>query len=513
MDTIEKHQPAMPSLDEPCTTTDAPPPLDAGDVHEPFMDLGENDQALFEKAFPINPFEVPGNTFCSNGCCTAKRLGSTSVESAKATSAGFGSFEAGQAEAELPDLDAINSDETGGSATLERVAEIAGVRLTRRGQVFFVPVEKETIRIGTKVLVELEQGIALTEVVSIFYKDQGVRREIFPLDGTIIGLATAKDIAAHAENKLLADEAEAFCKTCIRQRSLDMKQVDVAVLHDRSKIIFFFTAPARIDFRELVKDLVRCYRTRIELRQIGVRHETQMLGGIGNCGRVCCCHNYLRKFAPVTIKMAKEQNLFLNPAKLSGLCGRLLCCLSFEQANYEEFNRRCPRLGKRYTTDEAMVRIVRTNLFSQTIVVQADGEEEKEYTLDVWESLHPQRQEKFDRPDRNDRHATHGESHEDSHKDRRNRKNIHQSHLNTLANDNDPAAEEALAVLEMPEPGQTAPAAQKPAFFANNAPHNGSGKTNDGSREEGQSRRPRHNRPPQGGFTPNNNRPKRKRST
>lgn len=268
-----------------------------------------------------------------------------------------------------------------------------GIRLRKAGQVFFFPDEEHTVRIGSKVIVELEHGPALGEVDSIAH---GIVPSVIGEDGTqiigkVLGLATAQDIALHTENSILCAEASAFCKSCIRQRKLDMKLVDVEVLHDRSKIIFYFTAPARIDFRELVKDLVRNYRTRIELRQIGVRHETQMIGGIGNCGMVCCCHKYLRKFAPVTIKMAKEQNLFLNPAKLSGMCGRLLCCLSFEQGNYEEFNRRCPKLGKKYTTDSGTVKVLRANMFSQSIVVLSEAGEENELTLEEWEAMHARR--------------------------------------------------------------------------------------------------------------------------
>jgi cell fate regulator YaaT (PSP1 superfamily) len=218
-----------------------------------------------------------------------------------------------------------------------------------------------------------------------------LRRE--NLHGQILGLAGAQDVAQDTENRKLAAEAAAFCKTCIQQRDLEMKLVEVHVLHDRSKILFFFTAPARIDFRELVKDLVRAYRIRIELRQIGVSHETQMMGGIGNCGSVCCCHRFLRKFAPVTIKMAKEQNLFLNPSKLSGMCGRLLCCLSFEQDNYSDFNRRCPRLGKKYATGKGILKVLRTNLFSQRIICLSAANEEMEFSLEEWEALKPARLE------------------------------------------------------------------------------------------------------------------------
>ena len=172
-----------------------------------------------------------------------------------------------------------------------------------------------------------------------------------------------------------------------------MKLVDVEVLFDRSKMIFFFTAPTRIDFRDLVKDLVRQYRTRIELRQIGVRHETQMLGALGNCGMVCCCRRYLHKFAPVTIKMAKEQNLFLNPTKISGICGRLLCCLSYEQENYDTFHRSCPKLGKRYQTTSGPMRVLRSNMFRNTVVLLPDGGQEVEMTLEEWQALKPSRAE------------------------------------------------------------------------------------------------------------------------
>ncbi len=268
-----------------------------------------------------------------------------------------------------------------------------GVSLRPAGQVFFYPRGDFPAKKGTKVLVETENGLSLGVVVSVLHSLTALDSGDAENPGRIIGPATAQDIATEAENNILGAEAEAFCKTCIRQRNLDMKLVSVEVLHDRSKIIFYFTAPARIDFRELVKDLVRNYRTRIELRQIGVRHETQMLGGIGNCGMVCCCRQYLRKFAPVTIKMAKEQNLFLNPSKLSGMCGRLLCCLSFEQNNYEEFNRRCPKIGKRYQTDRGAFKILRSNLFAGTLVGLSETGEETEFTLDDWLQLHPKRAE------------------------------------------------------------------------------------------------------------------------
>lgn len=273
---------------------------------------------------------------------------------------------------------------------------VIGVKLREYGPVYFFRAGQLPLKAGHQVLVSTEQGTSLAYVTSArrlrlplpkIQTSSGEEVELSP----ILGLAKASDIAAASDNKILSNSAKLFCKECIRERNLDMKLVDVEVLHDRSTIIFYFTAPTRIDFRELVKDLVRNYRTRIELRQIGVRHETQMLGAVGNCGMTCCCRRYLRKFAPVTIKMAKEQNLFLNPAKLSGICGRLLCCLAYEQENYEEFHRRSPKLGKRYSTSMGLVKVLRANLFRQSIVFLTENNEEQEMQLDEWNALNPVR--------------------------------------------------------------------------------------------------------------------------
>jgi hypothetical protein len=149
-------------------------------------------------------------------------------------------------------------------------------------------------------------------------------------------------------------------------------------------MIFYFTAPGRVDFRELVKDLVRNYRTRIELRQIGVRHETQMIGALGNCGQMCCCRRYLRRFEPVTIKMAKDQNLFLNPAKISGVCGRLLCCLAYEKENYADFQRRAPKLGRRYMTTQGPMKTLRANMFRDSVSVLNEVGDELDFSLSDW---------------------------------------------------------------------------------------------------------------------------------
>ncbi len=269
------------------------------------------------------------------------------------------------------------------------MSQILGLKFREAGPVYYFESGPFVVSSGDHVIVNTEQGFGLGEVV-VLRSEPPEDAEIEAIK-PIYRLATEEDLEKKQENDELARESFVFCRKCIRERGLDMKLVDVEVFFDRSKIIFYFTAPNRIDFRELVKDLVRTYRTRIELRQIGVRHETQMIGAVGNCGQVCCCRRFLRKFAPVTIKMAKEQNLFLNPTKISGICGRLLCCLSYEQRNYEEFHRLCPKVGKRYMTDEGLVKVLRANLFRSSLSVVTDGGEEREITLDDWTNANPRR--------------------------------------------------------------------------------------------------------------------------
>ena len=229
-----------------------------------------------------------------------------------------------------------------------------------------------------------------------------------PQNPFTIRLAQEDEIVKATEHEELVEQAFEFCRNCIKNHGLEMKLVDVEILLDRSKMIFYFTAPTRIDFRELVKDLVREYRTRIELRQIGVRHETQMLGALGNCGMVICCRRYLKNFAPVTIKMAKEQNLFLNPAKISGICGRLLCCLSYEQDTYDAFHNAAPKIGKRYTTDMGILKVVRTNMFKNTVAVLNEQGQEQEIDVDGWEGLHPVKTQGFDDCHEHDEQTAYG---------------------------------------------------------------------------------------------------------
>lgn len=265
---------------------------------------------------------------------------------------------------------------------------IYGLRLRAPGQTEYYSFAGDLAK-GDYVLANSESGEAVGPVVSgPLQALPGSAEADLPV---IVRRATDEDMQIYNRNQELARQARAFCKERIAARALEMKLVDVEVFFDRSKFIFYFTAPTRIDFRELVKDLVREYHARIELRQIGVRHETQMLGAIGNCGQVCCCRRHLRKFAPVTIKMAKEQNLFLNPAKISGICGRLLCCLSYEQDSYEQFHRESPRAGKKYQTAKGLLKVLRVNMFKNTLAAANENNEEFEFTLEEWNALKPWR--------------------------------------------------------------------------------------------------------------------------
>ena len=247
----------------------------------------------------------------------------------------------------------------------------------------------DSFPLKTEVIADLDQGQILAKVVSgpLEAAPEGAG-EVLPV---VMRAASEADYEQIRANNELAGQAGAFWKEKVAQRSLDMKLVDVEVYYDRSKIIFYFTSNSRIDFRELVKDLVHEYRVRIEFRQIGVRHETQMTGAVGNCGRMCCCCRYLHQFAPVTIRMAKEQNIFLNPAKVSGICGRLLCCLAYEQESYEKFHSESPRQGKRYATSRGIFKVVRTNMFYNSVTATDEHNEELKFSLDEWKALSPAR--------------------------------------------------------------------------------------------------------------------------
>ncbi len=227
---------------------------------------------------------------------------------------------------------------------------VIGVRFKQAGKVYYFNPDKYKIEDGDSVIVETARGVEYGHVI---YGNREIKKEEIsqPLK-KVIRIASEEDTLKYKKNK--EDEKLAFktCKEKIFQHELPMKLIDVEYTFDGGKIIFYFTAEGRIDFRELVKDLAAIYHTRIELRQIGVRDESKMLGGIASCGRVLCCHSFLSDFAPVSIKMAKQQQLSLNPTKISGICGRLMCCLKYENDLYEECDRKCQQRAEKAAEEE-----------------------------------------------------------------------------------------------------------------------------------------------------------------
>ncbi|MCK2159055.1 stage 0 sporulation protein [Exiguobacterium sp. RIT452] len=246
--------------------------------------------------------------------------------------------------------------------------EVVGVRFKEAGKIYYFAPGQESLSRGQSVIVETVRGIEYGEVV-IADKQMDEDDVVLPLK-SILRVADDKDAMIVRENKMAAFDAHAVCVEKIREHKLDMKLVDVEYTFDRNKVIFYFTAEGRVDFRELVKDLAAVFRTRIELRQIGVRDEAKLLGGIGPCGRVLCCSSFLGEFEPVSIKMAKDQNLSLNPTKISGVCGRLMCCLKYENDTYEEMRRDLPDYGKRLTVPEGEGRVVGLNILDQIVQIE-----------------------------------------------------------------------------------------------------------------------------------------------
>ena len=232
------------------------------------------------------------------------------------------------------------------------MTKVIGVRFRTAGKIYFFSPAKLNIKKGDKVIVETARGVEFGSVV-MNPKDVEDDEITQPLK-SVIRVATEEDKRIEERNKEKEKEAFEICLEKIRKHGLEMKLIDAEYTFDNNKVLFYFTADGRIDFRELVKDLAAVFRTRIELRQIGVRDETKIRGGIGVCGRPLCCHTYLSEFAPVSIKMAKEQNLSLNPTKISGVCGRLMCCLTNEEETYEYLNSRLPATGDTVTTVDGL---------------------------------------------------------------------------------------------------------------------------------------------------------------
>ena len=262
---------------------------------------------------------------------------------------------------------------------------IIGVSFRQAGKVYFFAPGDEQIERGEHVIVETAKGVEYGTVV-VPNREMAEEKIVAPLK-KIIRVATPKDEDIELKNREKEKDAYKICLEKIAKHRLEMKLIAAEYTFDNNKLLFYFTADGRIDFRELVKDLASVFRTRIELRQIGVRDETKICGGIGICGRTLCCHSYLSEFAPVSIKMAKEQNLSLNPTKISGVCGRLMCCLKNEEEAYEELNSRLPHIGSHVKTAEGLdAEVQSVSVLKQlvkVIVFLDDGEKEvREYRVD-----------------------------------------------------------------------------------------------------------------------------------
>lgn len=264
------------------------------------------------------------------------------------------------------------------------MTKVVGVRFRNAGKVYYFDPAKLQIEAGDHVIVETARGVEMGTVI-MAPKEVEDEAVIQPLK-SVIRVASEADEKVVEKNREKEKEAFKICLEKIEKHKLDMKLVEAEYTFDNNKLLFYFTADGRIDFRELVKDLAAVFRTRIELRQIGVRDETKILGGVGICGRALCCHTYLSEFAPVSIKMAKEQNLSLNPTKISGVCGRLMCCLKNEQETYEYLNSRLPNVGDTVTTADGLkgevqsVNVLRQNV--KVIVEIGDEKEARDYKAD-----------------------------------------------------------------------------------------------------------------------------------
>ncbi|MCS1352358.1 stage 0 sporulation family protein [Mechercharimyces sp. CAU 1602] len=259
--------------------------------------------------------------------------------------------------------------------------EVVGVRFREAGKIYYFDPGEHLLSKGDHVIVETVRGIEYGEVVlgkQYMHEDEVV----LPLR-KIIRKANTHDYQQMESNEGAAIKALSICKEKVDEHHLDMKLVDAEYTFDRNKVIFYFTADGRVDFRQLVRDLATIFRTRIELRQIGVRDEAKMLGGIGPCGRVLCCSSFLGDFEPVSIKMAKDQNLSLNPTKISGLCGRLMCCLKFENEAYVEAKKKLPDIGEKVSTPNGEGKVVVLNLLERRVQVElAESGQTVEHSAD-----------------------------------------------------------------------------------------------------------------------------------
>ena len=272
------------------------------------------------------------------------------------------------------------------------MASVIGVRFKNAGKLYYFDPGVFWPTAGDAVIVETVRGIEYGEVVT------GVKEVsdelITPPLKKVIRIATADDAQHDAENRAKEKDALALCQKKVQEHKLQMKLVGCEYTFDNSKILFYFTSDKRVDFRALVKDLAAAFHTRIELLQIGVRDETKMMGGLGMCGRPVCCAQFLGDFQPVSIKMAKEQNLSLNPTKISGICGRLMCCLKYEEDHYEATRKRMPRIGRDVMTPDGAGTVVDLNILKETVRVRipkGDSTEQKDYPLEDVQRMQPAR--------------------------------------------------------------------------------------------------------------------------
>ena len=260
--------------------------------------------------------------------------------------------------------------------------EIIGVRFKKAGKLYYFDPDGMQMEEGSHAIVETVRGVEYGTVIkSNTLVDES--EVIQPLK-KVIRKATPEDDESEAQNRLREKDAFGICEEKIAKHGLDMKLIDVEITFDHNKLIFYFTSDERVDFRELVKELAGVFRTRIELRQIGVRDEAKMLNGIGICGRPLCCATFLGDFQPVSIKMAKEQSLSLNPTKISGICGRLMCCLKYEEDVYEELNKKMPSVGDIISTVDGTGEILSTNVLMQTVKAAVRKKENDPPTIDFY---------------------------------------------------------------------------------------------------------------------------------
>lgn len=257
--------------------------------------------------------------------------------------------------------------------------KVVGVRFKKAGKVYYFDNDGVEIKRGDNVIVETARGLEFGETV-LEPRDVEDDTIVTPLK-KVIRIATDEDKVRNLENKSKEKDAFNICLQKIEEHKLPMKLIDVEYTFDNNKIIFYFVADGRIDFRELVKDLASIFRTRIELRQIGVRDESKMIGGLGPCGRQMCCSSFIGDFEPVSIKMAKEQNLSLNPTKISGVCGRLMCCLNYEQKTYEEIRKKTPMIGSIVKTEDGEGEVAENSIIKEAVKVKMKAPDSEEIEL------------------------------------------------------------------------------------------------------------------------------------